>query len=111
MRRADHVCSARPVTRFKLRQKVLKGRHSAVGHGNFGSSTVDCSTAQIDKDAVPNSNCRWRLGAGEAAQYALMRGAETETHGWLMYMFVRKYTKVRSVRMLPAAPKAALVRS
>ena len=26
-----------------------------------------------------------------------MRGAETETHGWLMYMFVRKYTKVRSV--------------
>ena len=28
--------SARPVTRFKFRQKILKGRHSAVGHGNFG---------------------------------------------------------------------------
>jgi hypothetical protein len=26
-----------------------------------------------------------------------MRGAGTETHGCLMYMFVRKYTKVRSV--------------
>ena len=32
-----------------------------------------------------------------AARYALMRGAGTETHGGLMYIVIRKYTKVRSV--------------
>jgi len=40
-----------------------------------------------------------------------MRGARTETHGGLMYIVIRKYTKVRSVAELLAAPKAASVRS
>jgi hypothetical protein len=32
-----------------------------------------------------------------AVRYALMRGTGTETHGGLMYIFIRKFTKVRSV--------------
>jgi hypothetical protein len=41
-----------------------------------------------------------RLGPASspaAAQYALMRGVELRRRGGLMYMFIRKYTKVRSV--------------
>ena len=45
--------------------------------------------------------CTWPIlevgSSPAAAPYALMREAETETHGGLMYMVIRKYTKVRSI--------------
>jgi hypothetical protein len=38
-----------------------------------------------------------RPSSPAAARYALMHGAGTETLGGLMYIVIRKYTKVRSV--------------